>query len=148
MSYCHSSTGYHVVARQQWHFLLLRAVWVIERGRGREVSHVSLVGVMAGSAYSNITPRCAHTNTRAQPKNPLVCDDRLRLSARPAATLFPPPNYPSLSPLSCSVSLSLPLFTSASPIGFCYPGARGWLLPSTPLSRPVLSPLKAFPVVL
>lgn len=135
MSYCHSSTGYHVVARQQWHFLLLRAVSVIERGRGREVSHVSLVSVMAGSAYSNITPRCAHTNTRAQPKNPLVCDERLRLSACPAATLF----HPSRSLALSSVLLCL---SHTSSLHF-HLSCR---FPLSCSSKMVTSPIPRYPV--
>lgn len=57
----------------------------IERVREREMSLVSLLVVIAGRAYSNITPHAyahthIHTNTHMQkqkPKSHSVCVDRL-----------------------------------------------------------------------
>lgn len=53
----------------------------IERERVREMSLVSLLVVIAGRAYSNITPHAyAHTNTHMQKqktKSHSVCVDRL-----------------------------------------------------------------------
>lgn len=78
--------------------------------RERKMLHVSLLRVMAGSAYSNITACvCAHmhkntyTHMQAHPKNPLLCDDRLQLSAHSTATLT---HFPSLSPLTVYITLS------------------------------------------
>lgn len=164
MSYCHSPTGYHVVARQQWHFLLLWAICLREtegeRGVGGERCHMCLYSMWRLAVHIQIshhprTRKHTHIYTRAQkPKSPGVwwqaaivsmsrCNSvshslSLALSSLhvfPSSLPHPPPSL-------------LPLSTSSSTIGFFFSCSSEWrtsLIPST-LSRS--SSLKASPVVL
>lgn len=154
------STGYRGVARQKWHFLLLRAPLrgLVEWVKGRERKcHTRLYSLMVGSAHSDYAP---HVNTHGpNPRVPRCVLTGLQLSARPAATIiFTHFALPLSSPQSAYL-LSFHSSTPPPPLSiFPYPlllllfysflpSFAVWItpLPSSVSSRPL--PLKASTVL-
>lgn len=131
ISYRHSSTGYHVVARQKLYFLFLRAVCILEREREkkreREMSHVSLLtgGWLCIFKY-HTTCACTHTYTHicAKPKPKIPWCVMTGCNCQHALLqLLILTHYTSLSPQSVYLALSLffPLHLHPLPFSLLFP---------------------------